>query len=247
MSAALEDDGPASSTPAHAAERLRVGGRVQGVGFRPYVYRLARLHELGGWARNHGGEVDIVIEGPADGLRAFKRALLSQAPPAAAPQLLQARPVPGEGRREFCILASTRDGEPRIHIPADLFTCDECLAELNDPRARRHRYPFINCTQCGPRYTLIRAMPYDRANTTLDRFTLCERLRGGVRRSDGSALPRGAVGVCRLRPGALLAGREPGHRRQRACAGSRARRPARRTDRRRARGRRLSPHVRCAQ
>jgi hydrogenase maturation protein HypF len=174
MSAALEGDAAAAaSAPARGAQRLRVGGRVQGVGFRPFVYRLARRLELGGWARNHGGEVDILVEGPADRLRAFRRALLSQAPPAAAPQLLDARPACSEGHHEFRILPSTRDGESRIHIPADLFTCDECLAELHDPRARRHRYPFINCTQCGPRYTLIRAMPYDRANTTLDRFKLC--------------------------------------------------------------------------
>ncbi len=156
-----------------AAQRLRVGGRVQGVGFRPFVYRLARLHELGGWTRNRGGEVDILVEGPEHRLLAFRRGLLSQAPPAAAPRLLEAWPVRGEGRADFCILPSTRDGQAGIHIPADLFTCDECLAELHDPDARRHRYPFINCTQCGPRYTLIRAMPYDRANTTLDRFTLC--------------------------------------------------------------------------
>ena len=174
MSAALEDDAAASTpAPAREAERLRVGGRVQGVGFRPFLYRLARRLELGGWARNHGGEVDILVEGPAHRLRTFRRALLSRAPPAAAPQLLDARPACSEGHHEFSILPSTRDGPSRIHIPADLFTCDQCLAELNDPRARRHRYPFINCTQCGPRYTLIRAMPYDRVNTTLDRFTLC--------------------------------------------------------------------------
>jgi hydrogenase maturation protein HypF len=174
MSAALDQDAAAANAmPARAAQRLRVGGRVQGVGFRPFVYRLARLHELGGWARNHGGEVDILVEGPADRLRAFRIDLLSRAPPAAAPHLEDAWPVRGEGREEFCILASTRDGDSRIHIPADLFTCDECLAELNDASARRYRYPFINCTQCGPRYTLIRAMPYDRANTTLDRFILC--------------------------------------------------------------------------
>ena len=174
MSAALEDDAAASTpAPAREAERLRVGGRVQGVGFRPFLYRLARRLELVGWARNHGGEVDILVEGPAHRLRAFRRALLSRAPPAAAPQLLDSRPACSEGHHEFRILPSTRDGPSRIHIPADLFTCDQCLAELNDPRARRHRYPFINCTQCGPRYTLIRAMPYDRVNTTLDRFTLC--------------------------------------------------------------------------
>ena len=174
MSAALEDDAAASTpAPAREAERLRVGGRVQGVGFRPFLYRLARRLELGGWARNHGGEVDILVEGPADRLRAFRGDLLSLAPPAAAPHLKEVWQVRGEGWEEFRILASTRDGESRIHIPADLFTCEECLAELHDAGARRYRYPFINCTQCGPRYTLIRAMPYDRVNTTLDRFALC--------------------------------------------------------------------------
>jgi hydrogenase maturation protein HypF len=174
MSVALDGDAAAASAmPARAAQRLRLGGRVQGVGFRPFVYRLARLHGLCGWVRNDGGEVVILIEGPADRLQAFRIELLTRAPPAAAPHLEEACLVGGEGQGEFRILASTRDGESRIHIPVDLFTCDECLAELNDARARRHRYPFINCTQCGPRYTLIRAMPYDRTNTTLDQFDLC--------------------------------------------------------------------------
>lgn len=83
------------------------------------------------------------------------------------------RPVQGEWSDEFRILASTSSGKLRIHVPADLFTCDECLAELRDFGTRRYDYPFINCTQCGPRYTLIRAMPYDRANTALERFPLC--------------------------------------------------------------------------
>ena len=174
MSVALDGDAAAASAmPARAAQRLRLGGRVQDVGFRPFVYRLARLHGLCGWVRNDGGEVVILIEGPADRLQAFRIELLTRAPPAAAPHLEEACLVGGEGQGEFRILASTRDGESRIHIPVDLFTCDECLAELNDARARRHRYPFINCTQCGPRYTLIRAMPYDRTNTTLDQFDLC--------------------------------------------------------------------------
>ncbi|MGO8829570.1 MAG: carbamoyltransferase HypF [Steroidobacteraceae bacterium] len=153
--------------------RWRVGGRVQGVGFRPFVYRLAHLYELSGWVRNSGGEVEIHAEGSPERLQLFGAALLSRAPPASAARLLDVRAVPGERSEGFRILSSTAGEELHVHVPPDLFTCEECLAELRDPTARRYRYPFINCTQCGPRYTLIRAMPYDRANTTLERFTLC--------------------------------------------------------------------------
>jgi hydrogenase maturation protein HypF len=156
-----------------AARRWRIGGRVQGVGFRPFVYRLAQLYELKGWVRNNGGEVEIHAEGSAERLEVFGDALLLRAPPAAAARLLNMQAAGGELRDEFRILPSITEAELRVHVPADLFTCDECLDELRDPSARRYRYPFINCTQCGPRYTLIRTMPYDRANTTLDRFTLC--------------------------------------------------------------------------
>ena len=173
MSAAVQDGLAAgSSAPERSALRFRIGGRVQGVGFRPFVYRLAQFHELTGWVRNHGGEVEILAEGPAERLRAFEDALLPRAPPAAAPRLLDVRSTRCESSDGFRILSST-GGDSAIHVPADLFTCDDCLTELRDPRARRYRYPFINCTQCGPRYTLIRKMPYDRANTTLARFTLC--------------------------------------------------------------------------
>jgi hydrogenase maturation protein HypF len=164
---------PANSASASTARRWRIGGRVQGVGFRPFVYRLAHVYELTGWVRNNGGEVEIHGEGAPDRLEVFGCALLSRAPPAAAARLLEIRPVQEERSDEFRILASTAGEELRIHVPADLFTCDECFAELRDPTARRHNYPFINCTQCGPRYTLIRAMPYDRANTSLERFPLC--------------------------------------------------------------------------
>jgi hydrogenase maturation protein HypF len=165
-----------SDTAQHSlsvARRWRIGGRVQGVGFRPFVYRLAHLYELKGWVRNNGGEVEIHAEGPAEHLEVFGDALLARAPPAAAARLLNMRAAGGELRDAFRILPSITEAELRVHVPADLFACDECLAELRDPAARRYCYPFINCTQCGPRYTLIRAMPYDRANTTLDRFTLC--------------------------------------------------------------------------
>jgi hydrogenase maturation protein HypF len=156
-----------------AAQRWRIGGRVQGVGFRPFVYRLAHLFELTGWVRNNGGDVEIHAQGPVDRLQAFGEAVLARVPPAARARLLETRPTRAESVEEFRILASEVGAQPHIHVPPDLFTCDECLAELHDPTARRYRYPFINCTQCGPRYTLIRALPYDRKNTTLERFTLC--------------------------------------------------------------------------
>jgi len=156
-----------------AAQRWRIIGRVQGVGFRPFVYRLAHGLGLAGWVRNIGGEVEIHVQGPIERLREFGEGLLTRAPPAAVARLRDVRPARAEPTDDFRILASTAGQQLQIHVPPDLFTCDDCLAELRDPAARRYRYPFINCTQCGPRYTLIRALPYDRPNTTLDRFTLC--------------------------------------------------------------------------
>jgi hydrogenase maturation protein HypF len=163
----------ASSAAARAARRWRIGGRVQGVGFRPFVYRLAHHYELSGWVRNSGGAVEIHAQGFAELLGLFGEALLMRAPPAARARLLDVQPAPIEPNDGFRILASAPGADRHIHVPTDLYTCAECLAELRDPAARRYRYPFINCTQCGPRYTLIRSMPYDRPNTTLDRFTLC--------------------------------------------------------------------------
>jgi hydrogenase maturation protein HypF len=164
---------PANSTPACAARRWHIAGRVQGVGFRPFVFRLAHHYELSGWVRNSGGTVEIHAQGVAERLRLFGEALLSRAPPAALARLLDVQPTSIEPNEGFRILESVLGPARHLHVPTDLYTCDECLAELRDPTARRYRYPFINCTQCGPRYTLIRSMPYDRPNTTLDCFTLC--------------------------------------------------------------------------
>lgn len=164
---------PDIAVSATAARRWRIGGRVQGVGFRPFVYSLAHFLHLAGWVRNNGGEVEIYAEGSAQGLQAFGQALLTRAPPAARPQLIEVQAAQIESHHDFRILASSSVAGTQIHVPTDLFTCNECLAELGDRTARRYRYPFINCTQCGPRYTLIRALPYDRSNTTLDRFVLC--------------------------------------------------------------------------
>ncbi len=151
-----------------------LGGQVQGVGFRPFVYRLALAHRLSGWTRNLGGEVEILAQGRAESLRAFGHALLENAPPLARPVIHQHQSCPPQAELAgFEILASDAGQQPRIHLPPDYFICDDCLAELRDPSDRRFGYPFINCTQCGPRYTVITALPYDRINTTLKDFPLC--------------------------------------------------------------------------
>jgi len=163
--------------PTTAALLLRVHGRVQGVGFRPFVYRLAHCLALTGWVRNRSGAVDILVQGEPADLSRFQRDLIEHAPPLARPQLVSAQTVTCEPLAEFRIDASAAADRPDVHTPPDCFTCNDCLAELRDPGDRRHRYPFINCTQCGPRYTIIRALPYDRPNTTLAEFALCPACR----------------------------------------------------------------------
>lgn len=154
------------------AERILLGGVVQGVGFRPFVYRLARTQGLHGWVRNRAGMVEILVQGTDTALTAFRAALLHQAPPAARPELAAIIPASFSGY-DFAIIESGGAAETIQGLPPDLAPCPACLAELADPANRRHRYPFINCTQCGPRYSLIRALPYDRANTAMAGFALC--------------------------------------------------------------------------
>ncbi len=155
------------------ARRLVVEGRVQSVGFRPFVHRLAHRLGLAGWVRNDGGAVVLHVQGEDSALAAFRVALLEEAPPLARPRLKEDTEVPTEPRDGFAILPSTAEGPLDAHVPPDYFICPDCLRELHDPRDRRYRYPFINCTQCGPRYTVIERLPYDRAHTTLAGFPLC--------------------------------------------------------------------------
>ena len=150
-----------------------VEGRVQGVGFRPFVYRLAHRHHLRGWVQNNGGAVHIHAEGPSDALSAFEHDLVHDAPPLARPRIVEADTAAPGAPADFRIVESEAHAAPRIHVAPDQFLCDDCLAEMRDPAARRYRYPFINCTQCGPRYTIIRSMPYDRPNTTMAAFPMC--------------------------------------------------------------------------
>ncbi|MCD6706681.1 MAG: carbamoyltransferase HypF [Thiobacillus sp.] len=176
--------------PEHVAQFITIGGRVQGVGFRPFVYRIAHRHQITGWVRNVDGAVEIHAEGGPAQLRSFGDALLAEAPPLSAPGPLAVTTCATEHTAGFSILdsASTtvaclNDASSKmadawsIHLPADGFVCADCLAELHDPANRRHRYPFINCTQCGPRYTLITALPYDRPNTAMRDFVLCPDCR----------------------------------------------------------------------
>lgn len=155
------------------ANRIVLNGQVQGVGFRPFVFRLAQRFRLVGWVRNNLGQVEILAQGDEADLAAFETALIQEAPEIAAPQLQSCYSVELQPMSEFIIRSSLSEGSADIHIPPDYFTCSACQQELRDPSDRRHAYPFINCTQCGPRYTLIEALPYDRANTSMREFDLC--------------------------------------------------------------------------
>jgi len=167
------EEGPAG----RLSRRIRLSGHVQGVGFRPFVYRLASEFGLTGWVQNQLGEVEVLAQGPAPALDSFQEALIGRAPPLSRPVLDSATTCDDAISDTFLIIESASDREARIHVPPDYFTCSDCVRELKEPGDRRYRYPFINCTQCGPRYTLIRAMPYDRANTSMAEFPLCEPCR----------------------------------------------------------------------
>ena len=155
------------------AARIRVTGVVQGVGFRPFVYRLARAHALTGWVRNTTGCVEIAVQGAAADLETFTRALSQEAPPLASITRLTVEPCAPESFNSFEIRPSLAQPDAFQPIAPDVAICPDCLRELFDPADRRYRYPFINCTHCGPRLTIITAVPYDRPNTTMASFPLC--------------------------------------------------------------------------
>src|ERR1700730_16394128 len=151
---------------------IRVRGVVQGVGFRPFVYRLAQANTLNGWVLNGEEGVEIYLEGAETGLDAFVRDLRAQ--PAAAASISESEGLPAElaGLHDFTIREIQRREHPTVRISPDLPVCDECLKELFDPADPRHWYPYINCTNCGPRYTVVLALPYDRPNTTMRNWLL---------------------------------------------------------------------------
>ncbi len=155
--------------------RVEVRGIVQGVGFRPFVYNLALRHGLVGFVRNHSSGVSIEAEGKPEDLEAFLHALKHHPPPAAQIDWVGVESVALQGESQFRIEHSQVQAAASTPISPDLATCQECLREFSDPRDRRFRYPFINCTNCGPRYTIVRDIPYDRPNTTMASFRMCRQ------------------------------------------------------------------------
>jgi hydrogenase maturation protein HypF len=151
---------------------IRVRGIVQGVGFRPFVYRLARANTLTGWVLNGEEGVEIHLEGAEPGLDAFVRDLKTHPPPAASIAEIEIEPAEPVGLQDFTIRTSERREHPTVRISPDLPVCHECLEELFDPANPRYGYPYINCTNCGPRYSVVLCLPYDRCNTTMGRWPL---------------------------------------------------------------------------
>lgn len=156
-----------------SARSIVLSGQVQSVGFRPFIYRLAHAYGLSGWVKNCPGEVEIHVQGAQDDIDRFVADIFDKKPPLADPVLVSNSSAQVREHEHFTIEESEDLGDANVSVPSDLYCCDDCIEEMNDPSNRRYRYPFINCTQCGPRYTLIRSLPYDRVNTTMQGFTLC--------------------------------------------------------------------------
>jgi len=162
-----------TKTAAIKSLRISVRGVVQGVGFRPFVYRLAHQHNLAGWVRNTSGSVEIEVEGEEKSLNAFLSALKTEAPPMASIEEVTAVPLAPQGYVGFEIREShPEEGQYQLVSP-DIATCQACQEEIFSPNDRRYHYPFTNCTNCGPRFTIIEDIPYDRPKTTMRRFKMC--------------------------------------------------------------------------
>jgi len=153
--------------------RFLLSGHVQGVGFRPFIYRLARQHGLTGRVQNQLGEVEIIAAGTSESLQQFQQDIVHRAPPLSRPSIDAVSEINNVIFDDFEIAISSSRANARIFVPQDFFMCDDCRRELHDANDRRYHYPFINCTQCGPRYTLIEQLPYDRPNTSMAGFPLC--------------------------------------------------------------------------
>jgi hydrogenase maturation protein HypF len=152
---------------------IHINGIVQGVGFRPFVYNLALENNLFGWVRNSASGVDIELTGPKDTIKAFIAQIESAPPPLAQIDSVHMEEIPFQDFTGFEIIHSADKAGDFIPISPDVAICDDCQAEMFDPHDRRYRYPFINCTNCGPRFTIIREIPYDRPKTTMKSFAMC--------------------------------------------------------------------------
>ena len=168
---------PVASKPAIQRLRITLRGAVQGVGFRPFVYRLATEMNLTGWVLNSSAGLVVEVEGPADQLAIFEKRTEEERPRASVVTVHESDWIAAEGSTRFEIHASDADSGKTVNILPDLATCAECRDELLDPRNRRFHYPFTNCTNCGPRYTIVVDIPYDRPNTSMRAFALCSACR----------------------------------------------------------------------
>ncbi|MEJ2598175.1 MAG: carbamoyltransferase HypF, partial [Anaerolineales bacterium] len=157
--------------------RLKITGVVQGVGFRPFVFALAKRHNLTGWVRNTSAGVDIEVDGAHGDLQEFIHALKKEAPPLSKIDTFEVEQRPANGYQDFKIERSFAIQGAFQPVSPDVCICPDCLKELFDPSDRRYRYPFINCTNCGPRFTIIEDVPYDRPNTTMSGFDMCDPCR----------------------------------------------------------------------
>ncbi|HEV2399300.1 MAG TPA: carbamoyltransferase HypF [Candidatus Sulfotelmatobacter sp.] len=173
----MSDVMPVASQPAKQRLRLTLRGAVQGVGFRPFVYRLAAEMSLTGWVLNSSAGLVVEVEGSADELRRFEQRIESERPKASVINARESVWLPLQGFTGFEIHHSENDSAKSVNVLPDLATCDNCRKELFDPANRRFQYPFTNCTNCGPRYTIVLDIPYDRPNTTMRDFTLCPACR----------------------------------------------------------------------
>jgi hydrogenase maturation protein HypF len=160
--------------PANAGRRIQINGIVQGVGFRPFVYSLAERFQLTGWVKNTTAGVEIEVDGTPEMLSCFTSALQTEAPPLSQINIFEVEEIPENGFSDFNILVSEVKPDGFQPVSPDVSICDQCLQEMNDPNDRRYLYPFINCTNCGPRFTIIKDLPYDRPLTTMAGFPLCE-------------------------------------------------------------------------
>lgn len=166
---------------ATAAWHLHVEGVVQGVGFRPFVFRLATQFGLKGRVWNHPGGVEIEVEGALKSLELFLAALQQELPRSARIDKIVKQERAFEGFSQFTVAESSKEGSIEVTVMPDLALCDECRAEMLNPKNRRYCYPFINCTQCGPRYSIVESLPYDRSRTTMKHFKMCELCEGEYR------------------------------------------------------------------
>ncbi len=156
-----------------SGRRFFIKGIVQGVGFRPFIYKTAREHRLTGWVRNTGGGVEIEVNGLPGDLNSFESEIRERPPVRAKIDFFSSEDCRPDGYSAFLILASQETREDFVPVSPDLNICPDCLKELFNPKDRRYRYPFINCTNCGPRFSIIKDIPYDRPNTTMSVFPMC--------------------------------------------------------------------------